>query len=55
MLARWLVLLSSFAYLGLLFAVARFAERRGEQGRSIIASPYVYSLSLAVYCTAWTF
>ena len=24
-------------------------------GRSVIASPYIYSLSLAVYATAWTF
>ncbi|MCB1796910.1 MAG: histidine kinase, partial [Candidatus Competibacteraceae bacterium] len=24
-------------------------------GRSIIANPYIYTLSLAIYCTAWTF
>src|SRR6185503_4630310 len=24
-------------------------------GRSIIANPYIYALSLAVYCTTWTF
>jgi Na+/proline symporter/nitrogen-specific signal transduction histidine kinase len=45
----------SFAYLGLLFAVAYWADRRAEQGRSIIAHPTIYALSLAVYCTAWTF
>ncbi len=45
----------SFAYLGLLFAVAYWADRRAEQGRSVIAHPTVYALSLAVYCTAWTF
>ncbi|NCA69248.1 MAG: histidine kinase [Sphingobacteriia bacterium] len=45
----------SFAYLGLLFAVAYWADRRAEQGRSVIAHPSVYALSLAVYCTAWTF
>ena len=28
---------------------------RADQGRSLIGSPYVYTLSLAVYCTAWTF
>jgi len=28
---------------------------RADAGRSVIASPYIYSLSLAVYATAWTF
>ena len=28
---------------------------RADQGRSVIRSPYVYTLSLGVYCTAWTF
>jgi Na+/proline symporter/nitrogen-specific signal transduction histidine kinase len=50
-----LVIGISFAYLGLLFAVAYWADRRAEQGRSVIAHPTVYALSLAVYCTAWTF
>ena len=45
----------SFAYLGLLFALAYWADRRAGQGRSVIDRPTVYALSLAVYCTAWTF
>ncbi len=45
----------SFAYLGLLFAIAGWAERRAGQGRPIVAHAMVYALSLAVYCTAWTF
>ena len=55
MLSSWVLLLVSSAYLGLLFAIAYFGDRRAEQGRSIINSPYVYTLSIAVYCTAWTF
>jgi Na+/proline symporter/nitrogen-specific signal transduction histidine kinase len=55
MLSSWVLLLVSSAYLGVLFAVAYFGDRRAEQGRSIINSPYVYTLSIAVYCTAWTF
>ena len=55
MLSSWVLLLISSAYLGVLFAVAYFGDRRAEQGRSIINSPYVYTLSIAVYCTAWTF
>ena len=42
-------------YAGLLFLVAWYARRRAEQGRSLVNNPYVYSLSIAVYCTSWTF
>ncbi|WP_265942933.1 sensor histidine kinase [Dechloromonas sp. A34] len=54
MLSGWLVAALSTAYLGLLFAVARFGDARADAGRSII-SANVYALSLAVYCTSWTF
>ncbi len=50
-----LVLMASFAYLLLLFAVARFADARAAEGRSVIGNPWVYTLSLGVYCTAWTY
>jgi Na+/proline symporter/nitrogen-specific signal transduction histidine kinase len=50
-----LVVAASAAYLGLLFAVASLADRRAAQGRSLIGNAWVYSLSLAVYCTAWTY
>ena len=49
------IFLISIAYLGLLFAIAYYADGRAEAGRPVIASPYIYSLSLAVYATAWTF
>jgi Na+/proline symporter/nitrogen-specific signal transduction histidine kinase len=55
MLQGPVIILTSFAYLGLLFAIAYYADHRADTGRSVIASPYVYSLSLAVYATAWTF
>ncbi len=54
MLSGGLILLLSAAYMGLLFAVARFGDARADAGRSII-SANVYALSLAVYCTSWTF
>ena len=44
-----MIVVASFAYLGVLFAIASYADRRADQGRSIIANPYIYSLSLAVY------
>ncbi len=55
MLQGWFILLVSFVYLSLLFAVAYYGDRRADQGRSLIANPYIYTLSLAVYCTSWTY
>lgn len=49
------VLTVAFGYLALLFVIAAWGDRRAEQGRSLIGSPTVYALSIAVYCTAWTF
>jgi Na+/proline symporter/nitrogen-specific signal transduction histidine kinase len=55
MIGAALIVGVSFAYLGLLFALAYWADRRADQGRSVIGRPTIYALSLAVYCTAWTF
>ena len=55
MLSPAAVIGTSFAYLLLLFAVAYLGDRRAAQGRSLIANPWTYALSLAVYCTAWTY
>ncbi|WP_428032760.1 PAS domain-containing hybrid sensor histidine kinase/response regulator [Ancylobacter sp.] len=54
MLQAWSIIAVALVYIGFLFAVASFGDRRlprrGRKGR-----PYIYSLSLAVYCTSWTF
>jgi len=55
MLPEWVILLVSLSYLGTLFAIAYYADWRSDRGRSIISNPYIYTLSIAVYCTAWTF
>lgn len=44
-----------FCYLVFLFIVAYYAEQKEKRGSNIVSNPYVYSLSLAVYCTSWTF
>ncbi|NJL29077.1 MAG: hypothetical protein HC897_14935 [Thermoanaerobaculia bacterium] len=54
-MATWWVFSLSLAYLGVLFGIAHYCDRRAEQGRSLVSNPYVYALSMAVYCTAWTF
>jgi PAS domain S-box-containing protein len=55
MFSPWVLLTIIFSYLLLLFFVAYIADRKERQGRSLVANPYIYSLSLAVYCTSWTF
>ncbi len=55
MLEAQVILVVAFAYLGLLFAIAYYGDKRADAKRSIIANPYIYTLSIAVYCTAWTF
>ncbi|WP_075881246.1 sensor histidine kinase [Vreelandella massiliensis] len=50
-----IILTAAFGYLALLFVVAAWGDRRAEAGRTVISSPTVYALSIAVYCTAWTF
>src|SRR5687768_17316230 len=55
MLQGTTIIFTSFAYLGLLFAIAYYADKRADAGRPILAGGYIYSLSLAVYATAWTF
>jgi Na+/proline symporter len=54
MLHDWGVIATAFSYIGLLFFVAHYGDRLSptQRGR---ASPYIYPLSLAIYCTSWTF
>lgn len=42
-------------YMGLLFTLALWTSRNRLLGRNLVNSPLVYSLSLAVYCSSWTF
>ncbi|MDA0129924.1 PAS-domain containing protein [Vibrio sp. MarTm2] len=49
----WLVILVSLLYLGLLFLIAWYGDKQTKW----LAKwrPWIYSLSIAVYCTSWTF
>ena len=55
MLSGPVIIMVAFLYLGLLFAIAYYGDKRADQGRSLIANPSIYALSIAVYCTSWTF
>ncbi len=51
-----ILVLSCLLYVAVLFAVAFFAERRAAMGQiGWLRSPVIYTLSLSIYCTAWTF
>ncbi|MEH0667338.1 hybrid sensor histidine kinase/response regulator [Vibrio scophthalmi] len=49
----WLVIAVSLLYLGLLFLIAWYGDNRVKWLSRW--RPWVYSLSIAVYCTSWTF
>lgn len=55
MLTPWFIALLGLAYVGVLFVVAHLGDRLSAEGRGQSARPWVYSLSLAVYCTSWAF
>lgn len=42
-------------YMGILFLTALWVERKSAEGKSLVNNSLVYSLSLAVYCTGWTY
>jgi Na+/proline symporter len=56
MLSPKLVLLAALAYVAFLFAVAFFGDRQARKGQAgLLQSPLIYTLSLSIYCTSWTF
>src|SRR6201994_4819893 len=54
MLHDWGVITTDFGYIGLLFFVAHYGDRLSPAQRGH-ASTFIYPLSLAIYCTSWTF
>ncbi len=55
MIPASIVIIVSLLYIGLLFALAFYADRRRASGKSLISNPYIYSLSIAVFFTSWAF
>ncbi|MFD0917225.1 ATP-binding protein [Pseudahrensia aquimaris] len=51
----WGVAFAAIAYLLFLFVVAAFGDRRRKQSQPSSGRPIIYALSLAIYCTSWTF
>ncbi len=54
MLQNWSVIAAAFGYIGLLFLIASYGDRLSGSQRGRL-SGLIYPLSLAIYCTSWTF
>ncbi|MEM7463638.1 MAG: ATP-binding protein [Pseudomonadota bacterium] len=54
MVQGWAVIGMAFLYLLILFGVASYGDRRAAGAKSS-SRPGIYALSLAIYCTTWTF
>jgi len=52
-MSNFLVISVILVYLAVIFYVAYWAEKNAKS--KWVNNPYVYTLSLAVYCTAWTY
>src|SRR5262249_54146077 len=55
MLQGWIVIAFALGYIGLLFVVASYGDRTRRFGREGGWRHFIYPLSLAIYCTSWTF
>ena len=55
MLQGWAVIAVALGYIGLLFVVASYGDRVRQLDRETRSRLLIYPLSLAIYCTSWTF
>jgi Na+/proline symporter/signal transduction histidine kinase/ActR/RegA family two-component response regulator len=55
MIEGWIVIALALGYVSGLFALAWYADRTFRSRKGSGGRPLVYALSLAVYCTSWTF
>ncbi len=55
MIEGWVIVGVALLYLSGLFALAWTGDRTLRLADAHSGRPYIYALSLAVYCTSWTF
>lgn len=55
MLQGWVVIAVALTYIGLLFLIASYGDRISSFSRERRTRLLIYPLSLAIYCTSWTF
>lgn len=51
----WVIAIIAVAYVTLLFFIASVGDNRAARQGGLGSRPYIYALSLAIYCTSWTF
>lgn len=51
----WIIIFAFLLYMLLLSGIALWSDAQATKGNKLTTHPVVYSLSLAVYCTAWTY
>jgi len=51
----WFIVIVALAYVTFLFVVASLGDRRVTAHGPGRPRPFIYALSLAIYCTSWTF
>ena len=55
MVPGWLALVAALSYIGLLFWIASYGDKRAARQPLRRPRPTLYALALAIYCTSWTF
>ena len=55
MIEAWVILVIALGYVGCLFGVAYYGDKLAKRRNASRERPTIYALSLAVYCTSWTF
>ncbi len=55
MISWWTLLLLSLGYVAVLFAIAHWGDEVPHRRFSPLTRSLIYSMTLAVYCTSWTF
>ncbi len=55
MLQGWFVISVALVYIALLFVIASYGDRLRQFVEAERPRPLIYPLSLAIYCTSWTF
>jgi len=51
----YFIFFSMILYILILSILAYYFERKMDLGKNLINNPFIYSLSLSVYCTSWTY
>ena len=55
MFEGWLIIAVALGYVSALFALAWIGDRFMRSRKGAGGRPFIYALSIAVYCTSWTF